>query len=84
MADRHTLRIADLKDFERWLLQDGWTIVSIYPKENPFEVLRATKDGKKYPLIIYKRMEAKEHLTVQNRDYTVVKAYLKARRKNGR
>ena len=47
-----------------------------------YEVLRATKDGKPLPLIVYKRHDTNRgkelvHYTVADRDMGVVRAFLK-------
>ena len=74
MADRCLLHKNSLEDFKNWLIKDGWTIE---PTKGEWEVLRARKSNHKNPLIIYDRLEAKEHYTVQSRDRGVVRAYLK-------
>lgn len=84
MANRHTLAVTKLYDFAEWLISDGWKLEA--PK-GLYEVLRATKEGKKYPLIIYVRHPSRstdlEHYTVADRDMGVVGAYIRDRRKNG-
>lgn len=79
MANRNTLSVSKLDDFKVWLVSDGWKIQEL---KNYFEVLRATKEGRKYPLIVYKRFDTnggKEllHYTVLDRDMGVVRAFLK-------
>ena len=74
MADRHTLHISKLDDFKKWLVKDGWEIEE--PK-GIYEVLRARKQGRKHPLIVYKKADAKEHLSIMDRDYPVVGAFLR-------
>ena len=74
MANRHTLHISKLEDFKKWLVKDGWEI------EEPngiYEVLRARKAGKKNPLIVYTKADAKEHLSLMDRDSGVVGAFLR-------
>ena len=74
MADRYRLHKSKLEDFKNWLINDGWTI------ENPkgtWEVLRARKEGRKNPLLVYTKMDAKEHLSVMDRDRSVLGAYLR-------
>jgi len=74
MADRKRLHISKLDDFKEWLVKDGWTIDD--PK-GTYEVLRARKAGRQNPLIIYTKADAKEHLTVMDRDSGVIGAYLR-------
>lgn len=75
MANRHTLHISKLETFKEWLQKDGWELLPL--SKNCYEVLRASKPGRKDPLIIYSKASAKEHLTVADRDYPVVAAFLR-------
>lgn len=81
MANRHTLARTKLNDFVEWLISDGWKIQE--PKGS-YEVLRATKEGRKHPLIVYKRHPARstelEHYTICDRDCGVVGAYIRDRK----
>lgn len=82
MANRNTLAVSKLEDFKNWLFFEGWKIVET---KGYFEVLRAVKEGRKNPLIVYKRLSTdngKElvHLSVLDRDIGVVNAYLRSRR----
>ena len=74
MADRCRLHKNKLEDFKQWLINDGWEIE--VPK-GIWEVLRARKPSRKNPLIVYTKMEAKEHLSVMDRDVGVLNAFLK-------
>jgi hypothetical protein len=79
MANRNTLAVNQLEEFKAWLVKDGRKVQE--PK-GYYEVLRATKEGGKYPLIVYKRFDTngvKElvHYTVLDRDMGVVRAFLK-------
>lgn len=85
MANRNTLCVEKLDNFKEWLISDGWEIQE--PK-GYYEVLRATKQGKKHPLIVYKRLDTNKgeelvHYTIQDRDVGVLRAYLKAGKENG-
>ena len=85
MANRNTLAVNQLDDFKAWLVTDGWQIQE--PKGN-YEVLRATKEGRKYPLIAYKRFDTnggKElvHYTMLDRDMGAVRAFLKKKYTEG-
>ena len=78
MANRHTLHISKLEDFKKWLVKDGW---GIEETKDIYEVLRARKQGRQNPLIIYTKADAKEHLSVMDRDSDVVGAFLRDCRK---
>lgn len=73
MANRHTLHISKLEDFKKWLVKDGWKIEE--PK-GVYEVLRARKQGRQNPLIVYTKADAKEHLSIMDRDSGIVGAFL--------
>lgn len=84
MANRNTLAVTKLNDFKEWLVKDGWKLQE--PK-GYWEVLRATKQSRKRPLLIYKRIDTNNgtqliHYTVEDRDMGVVMAFLKEQ-KNG-
>lgn len=74
MANRHTLHIRKLEDFKEWLVKDGWEIEET---KGIYEVLRARKQGRQNPLIVYTKADAKEHLSVMDRDKGVVDAFLR-------
>ena len=78
MADRHRLHISKLEDFKEWLIKDGWNIEE--PK-GTWEVLRVRKSGRKNPLIVYTKKDAKEHFSVMDRDSGVLCAYLRDSKK---
>lgn len=78
MADRHRLHISKLEDFKEWLIKDGWDLEE--PK-GTWEALRARKSGRKNPLIVYTKMDAKEHLSVMDRDSGVIGAFLRDSKK---
>ena len=78
MANRHTLHISKLEDFKKWLVKDGWEIEE--PK-GIYEVLRAKKNGRQNPLIVYTKADAKEHLSIMDRDSGIVGAFLRDCRK---
>ena len=78
MANRHTLHISKLEDFKKWLVKDGWEIEE--PK-GIYEVLRARKYGRQNPLIVYTKADAKEHLSIMDRDSGVIGAFLRDCRK---
>ena len=68
------LLLNKLEKFKQWLIDDGWNIEA--PKGD-WEVLRARKPGRKNPLIIYTKMDVKEHLSVMSRDASVLSAFLR-------
>lgn len=74
MANIHTLHISKLEDFKNWLVKEGWEIEE--PK-GIYEVLRARKQGRQNPLIVYTQAYAKEHLSVMDRNSGVVGAFLR-------
>lgn len=81
---RNTLAVTKLNDFKEWLVKDGWEIQK--PK-GEWEVLRAIKQCRKRPLLIYKRIDTNNetqlvHYTIEDRDMCVIRAFLKER-KNG-
>ena len=85
MANRNTLVVNQLEDFKAWLVTDGWQIQE--PKGD-YEVLRATKKGKRYPLIVYERLDTNGgkdlvHYTLLDRDVSVVFAFLKKKYTEG-
>lgn len=85
MANRNTLAISSLQGFKTFLALEGWKFQA--PK-GYYEMLRATKEGRKYPLIVYRRHDTnggKElvHCTVLDRDIGVVRAFLKKKYTGG-
>jgi hypothetical protein len=81
MANRSLLHRSKIEDFKNWLKEDGWKIEQ--PK-GIYEVVRATK-GTRKPLIVYTRdNKGNEHITVQDRDVPVVRAYIRDRRREAR
>ena len=73
MASRNWLHISKLEDFKQWLIKSGWNIEET---KGLWEVLRARKEGRQNPLIIYSKKNAKEHLSVADRDCDVIRAFL--------
>ena len=65
MAVRNILHIDKLEAFEEFLRFEGYMILPL--SKNPYEVLRAKKG--RDTVIIYRRSEAKEHLSVMDKDY---------------
>lgn len=75
MANRNTLHKTKLGDFTEWLIQDGWTIQQ--PK-GFYEVLRAKK-GKR-TMLVFSKLEAKEHYTIPDNCMGTFIAYLKSKK----
>lgn len=79
MANRHTLSVNILDKFKEWLVADGW---QIQETKGYYEVLRATKESRKHPLIVYFKHNNNSggnlaHYTVSDRDMGVVREFLK-------
>ena len=76
MANRRILHRNRLESFKEYLMSKGWTIQDT---KGLYEVLRAVnKEVMKRPLIIYNG-KSKEHLSVDNRDFWIVKDFLNKR-----
>lgn len=73
MANRCILHKTHLEDFKRWLIDNGWSLAET---KGDYEVLRARKDGRQHPLIIFEKIDAKQHYSVMDRDVWVVKTFL--------
>ena len=76
MANRHTLHKSKLTAFSDWLISDGWKIEDT---KGFYEVLRAKK-GKRV-LIVYERLDMKEHYSLSDHDNCIVRRFLRERRK---
>lgn len=74
MAIRNLLHKTKLEDFKQWLIKQGWIIQE--PK-GFYEVLRVSRD--KETIIIFEKLDSKEHYTVQDNSLDMVRAYLKQR-----
>ena len=78
MANRHILHKSKLTAFRDWLISDGW---EIQDTKGFYEVLRAKK-GKRV-LIVYERLDMKEHYSLADRDCPIVRQFLNKERKRG-
>ena len=76
MATRNILHISKLQEFEDFLETKGYMIVAT--SKNPYEVLRAQKDGD--TVIVYQKKDAKEHLSTMDKDYHLVREFIKSQR----
>lgn len=77
MATRNILHISKLQEFEDFLEHKGYMIVAT--SKNPYEVLRAQKDGD--TVIVYQKKDAKEHLSTMDKDYRLVREFIKGQKK---
>ena len=77
MATRNILHISKLQEFEDFLETKGYMIVAT--SKNRYEVLRAQKDGD--TVIVYQKKDAKEHLSTMDKDYRLVREFIKGQRK---
>ena len=82
MADRHTLSVNKIDDFKQWLVNNGWLLQET---KGVYEVLRAYKQGRGCPMIIYGRDTTNGnaqlvHFTVLDSDMPVVKQYLRCKK----
>jgi hypothetical protein len=73
MAVRSLLHKSKLPAFTDWLTAQGWTVQK--PK-GLYEVLRATKPDW-HTLILWSRMDAKEHVSVPDNWVPMVRSFLK-------
>lgn len=73
MAVRSMLHHSHIEPLKKWLINDGWIIQDI---KGFYEVLRANKDGKR-PLIVYTKLNAKEHYSIDERDMSIIRAFLR-------
>ena len=75
MAERCLLHKNKLDLFKWWLTTKGY---EIQPPKDFYEALRAKKD--KETIIIYRKNEIKEHLTVQQKDHRLVRQFIRETR----
>lgn len=76
MATRNILHISKLQEFEDFLETKGYMILAT--SKNPFEVLRAQKDGD--TVIVYQKKDTKEHLSTMDKDYHLMREFIKRQR----
>ena len=72
MASRELLHASKLNDFGKWIEAQGYMILPT--SKNPYEVLRAKKD--KDTVIIYQKKDSKEHLSVMDKDYSLIRRFI--------
>lgn len=73
MAVRALLHKNHLNDLKIWLETQGYMILDA--NENACEVLRAKKG--RDTIIIYCRLSAKEHLSVMDKDYMLIRRFVR-------
>lgn len=77
MACRNILHRSNLDDFKDYLITKGWVMQDT---KGVYEVLRAINpEVQKRPLIIYDG-KSKEHLSVDDRDFGIVRDYINNRK----
>lgn len=72
MANRNMLHFSHLERFEKWMADKGFAKQA--PIE-PYEAYRARKGTN--TVVIYRRNDAKEHFTIQRKDETLVRRFLR-------
>ena len=72
MAERCLLHQNKLDLLKQWLSSKGYEIQAT---KGDFEVLRAKKD--KDTVIIFKQLDKKEHLTVQQKDHRLIRKFIR-------
>lgn len=78
MAERCLLHKNKLDLLKWWLSSRGY---EIQPTKDFYEVLRAKKD--KDTIIIYRKNEIKEHLTVQQKDHRLIRQFIREMQTKG-
>lgn len=73
MATRNVLSINKLHEFEDFLESKGYMILAT--SKNPYEVLRAKKANDN--VIVYQKKGAKEYLSTMDKDYHLVREFIK-------
>lgn len=81
MAIRNVLHMSQLKAFEEFLESKGYLII---PTVGAYAVLRAQKPKKdrkpkESPVIVYRKGEAKEHLSIMDKDFYLVNEFLRTK-----
>jgi hypothetical protein len=75
MATRALLHISKKDELEKWLEEQGYMILAL---RSPWEVIRCVKDDEngKDTVIIYQKANAKEHLSVMDKDYKLIRRFI--------
>jgi ABC-type Na+ transport system ATPase subunit NatA len=72
MAERRLLHKNKLDLLKEWLSAKGYEIQAT---KDFYEVLRAKKD--KNTVIIFRKNDVKEHLTVQQKDHALIRQFIR-------
>lgn len=75
MATRNLLHLSHLEEFKTWLTSKGW---EVHNPRGMYEAIRAKKDSKW--IIVFRKMGAKEHLSVRDADWWIVRQFYRERR----
>lgn len=75
MAIRYLLHHNHLERFKEYLVNNGYVLEDT---KGEYEVLRARHEKRKRPLILYTKLNAKEHYSVDDRDWEVVKGFMRS------
>jgi hypothetical protein len=88
MADRGLLHRADLEPFARWAISKGW---ERRPAQGYYEVLHITKlvraglaGHRRVTHVFYRKLRAKEHVSVPDSAERLVRQFLKHKRRRER
>ena len=76
MATRALLHISKKNELEEWLEKQGYMILAT---RSPWEAIRCVKEDEngKDTVIIYQKSNAKEHLSVMDKDYKLIRLFIK-------
>ncbi|MBM5707776.1 hypothetical protein [Listeria ivanovii] len=78
MTVRNILHKKQLESLTRYLQDEGYTLL---PVKGYYEVLRMEKDSQK--IIVYEG-KSPEHLSVQDKDISIIKGFFKSKRQSFR
>lgn len=76
MATRALLHISKKDELENWLEENGYMILA---PRSVWEVIRCCKEDEtgKDTVIIYQKASAKEHLSVMDKDYDLIRRFIR-------
>ena len=81
MGSRSDLHMNKLGDFADWLETQGWIRAEL---KGQYEVLRMTKPMPRETLIVHRKVDAKEHLTIHGPSEREFRKWMNARREAAR
>lgn len=76
-ADRGLLHQSDIEAFEAWLLGRGYEKLKT---KGDYEVLRMKHPEKRGVLIVYRKLDARVHFTVQGKDVRMVRQFIREKK----